>query len=97
MRQNIFSEVKQYVTARSAAEFYGIHDVELVRQFLGHSDVQTTWGYIVNIDAEKEDRRRIVEALQGDPGTHIVDFTVYRMKGSSKGRKGGKKGRLVTG
>lgn len=24
MRQNIFSEVKQYVTARSAAEFYGI-------------------------------------------------------------------------
>ena len=73
------------------------HDVELVRQFLGHSDVQTTWGYIVNIDAEKEDRRRIVEALQGDPGTHIVDFTVYRMKGSSKGRKGGKKGRLVTG
>ena len=25
MRQNIFSEVKQYVTARSAAEFYGIH------------------------------------------------------------------------
>lgn len=73
------------------------HDVELVRQFLGHSDVQTTWGYIVNIDAEKEDRRRIVEALQGDSGANIVDFTAYRMKGSSKGRKEGKNGRLVTG
>ena len=63
MRQNIFSEVKQYVTARSAAEFYGIH---------------------VN-------HRGMARCPFHD------DHTVYRMKGSSKGRKGGKKGRLVTG
>ena len=73
------------------------HDVELVRQFLGHSDVDTTWGYIVNIDEEKKDRRKIVEALQGSSEANIVDFTTYRRKGSSKGRKEGKNGRLVTG
>ena len=76
------------------------HDVELVRQFLGHSDVKTTWGYIVNVDAEKEDRRRIVEALQGDSGdagTNIVDFAAYRKKGASRGRTGGKKSGLVSG
>ena len=76
------------------------HDVELIRQFLGHSDVKTTWGYIVNVDAEKEDRRRIVEALQGnsgDAGTKIVDFAAYRKKGASRGRTGGKKSGLVSG
>ena len=76
------------------------HDVELVRQFLGHSDVKTTWGYIVNVDAEKEDRRRIVEALQGnsgDAGTNIVDFAAYRKKEASRGRTGGKKSGLVSG
>ena len=41
------------------------HDIELVRKFLGHSDVQTTWGYIVDIDGEEEDRRKVVEALRG--------------------------------
>jgi len=41
------------------------HDIELVRKFLGHSDVQTTWGYIVDVDAEEEDRQRTVEALKG--------------------------------
>ena len=40
------------------------HDIELVRKFLGHSDVQTTWGYIVDIDAEEEDRCKVVEALK---------------------------------
>ena len=40
------------------------HDIELVRKYLGHSDVQTTWGYIVDIDAEEEDRMRVVEALK---------------------------------
>ena len=44
------------------------HDIELVRKFLGHSDVQTTWGYIVDIDAEEEDRRRVVEALKAISG-----------------------------
>ena len=73
------------------------HDVELVRQFLGHSDVDTTWGYIVNIEEEKKDRRKIVEALQGGSEANIVDFATYRRKGSSKGRKEGKNGRLVTG
>ena len=76
------------------------HDVELVRQFLGHSDVKTTWGYIVNVDAEKEDRRRIVEALQGDSGgagANIVDFAAYCKKEASRGRTGGKKGGLVSG
>ena len=40
------------------------HDIELVRKFLGHSDVLTTWGYIVDIDAEEEDRMRVVDALK---------------------------------
>ena len=40
------------------------HDIELVRKFLGHSDVMTTWGYIVDIDAEEEDRMRVVDALK---------------------------------
>ena len=40
------------------------HDIELVRKFLGHSDVQTTWGYIVDIYAEEEDRCKVVEALK---------------------------------
>lgn len=40
------------------------HDIELVRRFLGHSDVQTTWGYIVDIDGEAEDRRKVVDALK---------------------------------
>ena len=53
------------------------HDIELVRKFLGHSDVQTTWGYIVDIDAEEEDRIRIVEALKdiSDPVGAMADNT----------------------
>lgn len=43
-------------------------DIELVRKFLGHSDVQTTWGYIVDIDAEEKDRERVVEALKDFSG-----------------------------
>lgn len=35
-----------------------------MRKFLGHSDVLTTWGYIVDIDAEEEDRMRVVDALK---------------------------------
>lgn len=65
------------------------HDIELVRKFLGHSDVQTSWGYIVDIDAEEEDRLKVVEALKGlsnsskasasdsrsnRPGNNIVTF-----------------------
>ena len=73
------------------------HDIELVRRFLGHSDVQTTWGYIVDIDSEKEDRQRVIEALQGNSGTNIVDFSAYRRKDASVGKKPGAKGRLVTG
>ena len=44
--------------------YRGTHDIELVRKFLGHSDVQTSWGYIVDIDGEEEDRRKVVEALK---------------------------------
>jgi len=57
------------------------HDIELVRQFLGHSDVKTTWGYIVLVDEEEEDRRRVVEALKclSEPpkasGGNIIEFS----------------------
>ncbi len=72
------------------------HDIELVRRFLGHSDVQTTWGYIVDIDAEKEDRQRIIDALQGPtPNASIVDFTAFRRKTVSEGQKRDSKDRLV--
>ena len=53
------------------------HDIELVRKFLGHSDVQTSWGYIVDIDAEKEDREKTVEALKDfglNTGGNITPF-----------------------
>ena len=53
------------------------HDIELVRKFLGHSDVQTSWGYIVDVDSEEEDRQRTVEALKGfglDSGGKITPF-----------------------
>ena len=39
------------------------HDIELVRLFLGHSDVKTTWEYIVLIDQKEKDNRRVVNAL----------------------------------
>ena len=56
------------------------HDIELVRKFLGHSDVQTTWGYIVDIDGEEEDRERVVAALKDLTGPtegasgNVIDF-----------------------
>lgn len=40
-------------------------DIELVRKFMGHRDVQTTWGYIVDVDEEAADNQRIVNALHG--------------------------------
>ena len=49
----------------------------LIRKFLGHSDVQTSWGYIVDIDAEKEDREKTVEALKDfglNTGGNITPF-----------------------
>ena len=71
------------------------HDIELVRKFLGHSDVQTTWGYIVDIDAEEEDRIRVVAALEGmirsgmtsaSSGTtgNIIDFIQGKNKYGSR-------------
>ena len=55
------------------------HDIELVRKFLRHSDVQTTWGYIVDIDAEEEDRLKVVEALK--------DFSEPSPSNSPSGKK----------
>ena len=40
-------------------------DIELVRKYLGHSDVQTTWGYIIDIESERENREKVVDALSG--------------------------------
>ncbi len=71
------------------------HDIELVRKFLGHSDVQTTWGYIVDIESEEEDRKRVVEALEGmiRPGAmsdtsgtsgNIIDFIPGKNKNGSR-------------
>ena len=34
-----------------------------MRLFLGHSDVNTTWSYIVLIDQKEKDNERVVDAL----------------------------------
>lgn len=60
------------------------HDIELVRKKLGHSDVQTTWEYIVLVDKEEEDNQRVVDALKCLSDTpkvsdaKVIDF--YRSK-----------------
>jgi hypothetical protein len=51
-----------------------------VRLFLGHSDVNTTWSYIVLIDQKEKDNKRVVDALSclsmpsNTPSRKVIDF-----------------------
>ena len=62
--------------------YHNTHDIELVRKFLGHSDVKTTWEYIVDINAEKEDRERTVEALKSFGLMYGCNITPFRKTAS---------------
>lgn len=39
--------------------------IEKIRFYMGHNDVNTTWGYIYDIDTEEETSRIIRDALTG--------------------------------
>jgi hypothetical protein len=60
--------------------------------FLGHSDVNTTWSYIVLIDQKKKDNERVVDALSclSAPSraadSKVIDFPAPEAK---KGKNGG--------
>ena len=62
--------------------YHNTHDIELVRKFLGHSDVKTTWEYIVDINAEEEDRERTVEALKSFGLMYGCNITPFRKTAS---------------
>lgn len=49
-----------------ASEMYseGV-DVEIIRDFLGHSDIRTTWGYILNNKGKAQTHRIITNSLSG--------------------------------
>ena len=40
-------------------------DVEIIRDFLGHSDIRTTWGYILNNKGKAQTHRIITSSLSG--------------------------------
>lgn len=46
--------------------------VEQIRFYMGHNDVNTTWGYIYDIDTEEETNRIIKNALAGLNGTLAI-------------------------
>ena len=64
-RANILPEKSAHDIRRTVATtlYRNTHDIELVRIFLGHSDVNTTWSYIVLIDQKEKDNERVVDAL----------------------------------
>lgn len=81
-RANILPEKSAHDIRRTVATtlYRNTHDIELVRLFLGHSDVSTTWSYIVLIDQKEEDDKRVVDALSclstpsSTSGRKVIDF-----------------------
>lgn len=47
--------------------------VEVIRQMMGHSDIQTTFGYIYNVNGEEQTKRMVVNALSGMNSTLLDD------------------------
>lgn len=39
-------------------------EIEVIRDYLGHADVKTTWGYILNTNDEEQTRDKIINALK---------------------------------
>jgi integrase len=56
-----------------ASEMYNVGGVkiEVIRDYLGHADVKTTWGHIVNTHDEEQTRDMIIDALKGLNGLNI--------------------------
>ena len=56
-----------------ASEMYNVGHVkiEVICDYLGHADVKTTWGYILNTHDEEETRDMIINALKGLNGLSI--------------------------
>lgn len=81
-RANILPEKSAHDIRRTVATtlYRNTHDIELVRLFLGHSDVNTTWSYIVLIDQKEKDNKRVVDALSclsmpsNTPSRKVIDF-----------------------
>jgi integrase len=46
--------------------------VEVIRDYLGHSDIQTTWSYIYNTSSRKETKRQINDSLKDFNGLESV-------------------------
>ena len=56
-----------------ASEMFNVGHIpiEIIRDYLGHSDVKTTWDYIVNTHDEEQTREMIINALKGLDGLHM--------------------------
>lgn len=63
------------MVSTTASEMYNSSQVpvEEIRDFLGHSDIKTTWEYIVNTRDEEESKKRMHRSLQGLNGLTIID------------------------
>jgi len=50
-----------------ASELYNVGNVpvEIIRDYLGHSDIKTTWSYILNNQKKKETNKMILDSLSG--------------------------------
>ena len=103
-RANILPEKSAHDIRRTVATtlYRNTHDIELVRLFLGHSDVNTTWSYIVLIDQQEEDNKRVVDALSclstpsSTPDRKVIDFPASEANRHKNGNAAGTEASDVT-
>ena len=103
-RANILPEKSAHDIRRTVATtlYRNTHDIELVRLFLGHSDVNTTWSYIVLIDQQEEDNKRVVDALSclstpsSTPDRKVIDFPASEANRHKNGSAAGTEASDVT-
>ena len=61
-------------TVASEMHANGVH-IEIIREFLGHSDTRTTWGYIYNVENEENTKRIIIDSLNSNNGLRTQTYS----------------------